>query len=145
MAGEWIPRTFFPFYCHVKWHRISWVFTGHFNIYITMTSHEGHDISNQWQLDCLFKQRFKLTPKKTLNIRVAYPLCGESIDRWPVMRKTFPLHGVSMKPVISIKAPTLDMFISVFSIKFVDSVLPQRRYILGYMSIQWSPSRDPTE
>ena len=40
------------------------------------------------------------------------------------MRETFPFHGVSMKAVISIKVPKLDMFISVISIAFVDSVLP---------------------
>ena len=108
-------------------------FVGHFNnavscskkaIYITVTSYEGHDVSNQWQLDCLFNQRFKLTPEKTFNLRVVEHCCQECRGRWPVMRETFPLHRVSIKAVISIKAPNLDMFISVFSMVFVDSVLP---------------------
>ena len=48
-------------------------------IIIKVTSHERHGISNHWPLDCLFNRLFRLTTKKTTNLRPTHLLsatCG---------------------------------------------------------------------
>ena len=70
---------------------------------ITLTSHEHHDVSNHWQLDCSFNSLFRLTTKKISELHITDPLWGESTSDWwiplikgPIMRKVFPHHGIIM-------------------------------------------------
>ena len=51
--------------------------------HITVKIHEHHDVSDQWQLDCLFNGLFRLTSKKTSELLLA--LCEGN----PPMRSGF--------------------------------------------------------
>ena len=75
-------------------------------LYVKATSHEGNDISNHRQLDCLFHSLFWLTAKKTCKLRIAHPLCGkvdwspvDSLPKRPIMQKAFPCHDVTTNKI----------------------------------------------
>ena len=57
--------------------------------YMTVMSHE-HDISNHWQLECLFNSVFRLTTKKKPRLHNIGPLWGDSTSDW-----LFPWQMVS--------------------------------------------------
>ena len=44
-------------------------------IYITVTSHERHGVSNHWQLHCLFNNSFRLIAKKTSKLHIVQCWC----------------------------------------------------------------------
>ena len=69
-------------------------------LYITVTLHERHDISDHLQKRCLLNSLFRLLTKTTPKLRIAV-----RINRWPmeiptkgsVMWKVFPCPNVIMK------------------------------------------------
>ena len=73
-------------------------------VYITMTSHKCHELSNHWHVDCLFNSYFRLTTKKhqTLHYwpcvkRLHVDVSGGFPQNWPELkRKSFPCHDVIM-------------------------------------------------
>ena len=51
--------------------------------FFTVTSHERHSISNNWQIDCLFNSLFKLAAKKESKLWINGSLWGESTcEQW---------------------------------------------------------------
>ena len=51
-----------------------------FSSYITVASPESHDVLNHRQLDCLLYALSILTTKKTPNLRITGPVCGDASD-----------------------------------------------------------------
>ena len=57
--------------------------------FVTVTSHETLDISDQKLIDCSFSSSLRLT--KTILLRFTYISCRLPC-KWPVIRKAFPCH-----------------------------------------------------
>ena len=75
--------------------------------YITAVSHDNYSVRTHRQLDCLFKNLFRPTTKKTSKVHITGSLLGKSVDsphEEPVKQKAFPSQGVVMNILNAIKS-----------------------------------------
>ena len=78
---------------------------------IKVMPHEHHDVSNHWQINCLFNSLFRLTTEEHQSfslwtshywpfVRGIHQSLVDSPHKGPVMQKVFPIHDISNEVVI---------------------------------------------
>ena len=77
----------------------------HCTLQIKVTSHDHYDISNHWQLDCLFNCLFRLALKTCQSphnwpfVRGIHQSLVDSPHKGPVTRKAFPCRYIIMQRI----------------------------------------------
>ena len=134
---------------------------------ITMASHlqEHHGVSNHWQLDCLFKNLFRLTTTQTSKLCISGPMWGEStghywsfvmgIHWWPVdshhkgpvTQKTLLCHDIIIIVMpsnicwyTSISNPKLQWFIQHVQTSSA-FMTPRNLVITAYWMVRWNSTQ----